>query len=272
MLSISLGPLVMSVQRVLLMLAVIVALLVAICLARRQRVPVADAVISVVGWGVLGARLVFVARYWSDYAAAPWSALDIRDGGFDPVGGAVAALLFACWAGWRRAALRRPLAIALGSGVTCWLISSMLLMTLENTARAVPTVPLATLSGGETSLAARHDGRPMVVNIWATWCPPCRREMPVLEAAQRARPDVQFVFVNQREPLWTVQQFLSAQSLTLTNVLLDTGGELSAHVGSFALPTTLLYDAAGQLVDSHLGEVSQATLRHALDRVAPASE
>ncbi|AJD47508.1 membrane protein [Isoalcanivorax pacificus W11-5] len=269
MLSVSLGPLVMSVQRGLLVLAVLVALMVAMFLARQRRVPVADAVISVLGWGVLGARLVFVVRYWSDYAAAPWSIVDIRDGGFDPLGGVLAAVLYAGWVGWRRAALRRPLAIALGTGVGVWLLSTVAFLSLENTARELPAVPLATLSGGDTSLAARHDGRPMVVNLWATWCPPCRREMPVLEVAQQARPDVQFVFVNQREPLWTVQQFLMQQSLQLTNVVLDTQGELSAHVGSFALPTTLFYDAGGKLVDSHLGEVSHATLRHALQRLAP---
>ena len=269
MLSVSLGPLVMSVQRGVLVLAVLVALMVAVFLARQRRVPVADAVMSVLGWGVLGARLVFVLRYWSDYAASPWSMVDIRDGGFDPVGGLLAALLFACWTGWRRAALRRPLGIALSAGAATWLVTSLALVAMVDPARELPAVPLATLSGGETSLAARHDGRPMVVNLWATWCPPCRREMPVLEAAQQARPDVQFVFVNQREPLWTVQQFLMQQSLQLTNVVMDTQGDLSRHMGSFALPTTLFYDAGGRLVDSHLGEVSHATLRHALQRLAP---
>lgn len=264
MLSVSLGPLVMSMQRGLFVLSVIVAWVVAVYLARQRRVPVADAVISVIAWGVIGARLVFVARYASEYLAAPWSMLDIRDGGFDVLGGLLAAALYTGWLLARRPLLRRPLCIALAAGAGTWLISSAGFMVLENTAREMPSVPLATLSGGETSLPARHDGRPMVVNLWATWCPPCRREMPVLEAAQQANPQVQFVFVNQREPVWTVQQFLSAQQLGLTNMLLDPHGALAAHVGSSALPTTLFYDAEGNLVDSHLGEVSAATLQHAM--------
>ena len=264
MLSVSLGPLVMSVQRGLFVFAMLVALTVAVYLARQRRVPVADAVFSVIGWGVIGARLVFVVRYADLYLAEPLSVLDIRDGGFDPVGGLLAAALCAGWLMSRRRPLRRPLSFALAAGAGSWLVASAAFMLLENSAREMPPAPLTTMSGAATSLPARHDGRPMVVNLWATWCPPCRREMPVLEAAQQAHPQVQFVFVNQREPVWTVQQFLTGQKLRLSNVLLDPQGALGAHVGSSALPTTLFYDADGNLVDSHLGEVSAATLQHAM--------
>ena len=64
-------------------------------------------------------------------------------------------------------------------------------------------------------------GTPTVLNLWATWCPPCRREMPVLQQAQGANPDVNFVFINQGEKADDIQGFIDRQGLTLRNVLVD---------------------------------------------------
>jgi thiol-disulfide isomerase/thioredoxin len=112
---------------------------------------------------------------------------------------------------------------------------------------------------------ADYQGGPLVINLWATWCPPCRREMPVLESAQRMRPDVTFLFVNQAESMQSVSIFLITQGLTLDNVLFDASGRLGQAVGSMALPTTLFYTADGRLINSHLGELSQASLARALE-------
>ena len=267
MLSVSVGPIVMSVQRGLLWFAVVVTVLVAVFLSRQRKIPVADTIFSIFIWAVLGARLAFVARYSEDYMSPMWSALDIRDGGFDRVAGVLSGLFYAFWRGWRESQLRRPLAISLGVGALTWLIVTVGFLILENTAREMPETKLSTMSGSDTSLASRHDGRPMVVNLWASWCPPCRREMPVLEAAQKAYPEVQFIFVNQREPIWIVQQYLSSESLRLRNMLLDANGDLAKDLGAYGLPATLYYSADGELIDSHFGELSQATLRHAIVRL-----
>ena len=271
MMAMSFGPLVMSVQRGLVALAMFIAVLVAISLARQRRVLVADTMLMVLVWGMLSARLVFVLRYWGDYMASPWSIVDIRDGGFDPLAGAIAAVLYAGWIAWRRTELRRPLGVAMTTGFSLWLMSSALFVVLENTSREMPDVQLATLGEVDTSLTALYDGRPMVVNLWATWCAPCRREMPVLQKAQEEYPEIQFIFVNQRESEWTVQEFLEEESLQLSNVILDAQGRLPEQLGTYALPTTLFYDANGDLVNSKLGEVSPATLRHALRTLIPKS-
>ncbi|HWS73851.1 MAG TPA: TlpA disulfide reductase family protein, partial [Quisquiliibacterium sp.] len=110
-------------------------------------------------------------------------------------------------------------------------------------------------------------GRPAVVNLWATWCPPCVREMPVLAAAQASKPGIVFVFVNQGEAGERVGQFLAPRGLALENVLLDPGGDLARSVGSRAMPTTLFYDAQGRLRDTHLGALSEATLAARLARL-----
>jgi thiol-disulfide isomerase/thioredoxin len=131
----------------------------------------------------------------------------------------------------------------------------------------MPNVALQTLAGEPASLPAVAGGKPLVVNLWATWCPPCRREMPVLAAAQRQEQDVIFAFASQGEDAQTVQRYLTDSRLVLSNVLLDPSRELGREVGSRAFPTTLFYDAGGRLVDSHIGELSEASLAAKLKRI-----
>jgi thiol-disulfide isomerase/thioredoxin len=128
-------------------------------------------------------------------------------------------------------------------------------------------VSLTTLSGAPTTLAALAAGKPMVVNLWASWCPPCRREMPVLSAAQQHDSGVTFVFVNQGENALVAANYLATESFVLSNVLLDGGTLLGKVIGSTALPTTLFYDARGRLVDTHLGALSAASLASKLKQL-----
>jgi thiol-disulfide isomerase/thioredoxin len=127
----------------------------------------------------------------------------------------------------------------------------------------LPDITLADIDGRSVALA-QLAGKPVVVNLWATWCPPCRREMPVLGAAQKRHPEVQFVFANQGERANTVRGYLSEQAFQLDYVLLDTNQEFSRLLGSGALPTTLFFDAGGRLVEQRMGELSAATLTQKL--------
>ncbi|WP_206675655.1 TlpA family protein disulfide reductase [Marinobacter daqiaonensis] len=109
----------------------------------------------------------------------------------------------------------------------------------------------------------------MVVNLWATWCPPCRREMPVLAEAQAGQEGIDFVFVNVGEEPPTIRGFLDSQGLALDNILLDRNNRLGAVTGTHVLPTTLFYNADGLLVYSHTGELSRATLRQGVEKLLP---
>ena len=258
MLSVNIGPLALPISVLLLLAAGLVAAGVGHLVGRRHQAGIVNTLSDMLLAGVLVARLTFVAFWFDAYRSAPWSMLDIRDGGFMMWPGIAAALLVAAWRGWRQAALRKPLVAGLAAGALVWgALFGALRMTEPP---ALPTLSLTSLAGDPVKLAALADGKPMVVNLWASWCPPCRREMPVLAAAQQREAGVNFVFVNQGEDGATAQRYLSEGRLGLVNVLLDPGAALGREVGSGALPTTLFYDASGRLVDTHLGELSAASL------------
>lgn len=162
--------------------------------------------------------------------------------------------------------LRRPLLVSAMAGFALWGGGTLAAQWSMPAQAPVPDVLVRQLDGTGIALP-RFAGKPLVVNLWATWCPPCRREMPVLHAAQVANPDVAFVFVNQRETADTVRRFLAGQNLELQNVVTDPAGRVSAGTGSAAYPTTLFYDGSGRLVLRHVGELSQATLRDKLERI-----
>lgn len=265
MLTVNLGPLPVPVTLLLMMVALLVAVGVGRLVGRGQQTGIGNILSDMLIAAVLVARIAFVAIWFDIYRSTPWTVLDIRDGGFTPWAGVVAALLVAIWRGWRRAALRKPLALGLAAGALVWGAMFGAILMMDNT--ALPKVSLTTLAGEPADLAALAAGKPMVVNLWASWCPPCRREMPVLAAAQKRETEVRFVFANQGEDGTTAQHYLDAARLDLANVLLDPGARLGREVGSGALPTTLFYDANGRLIDTHLGELSAASLASKLNQL-----
>ena len=265
MLTVNLGPLPVSITLLLVMVALLVAAGVGRVVGRAQKTGIFNILTDMLIAAVLVARIAFVAVWFDTYRGTPWSILDIRDGGFTPWAGMVAALLVAIWQGWRRAALRKPLTLGLAAGALAWGAMFGAILMMDNT--ALPKVPLTTLAGEPADLAALAAGKPMVVNLWASWCPPCRREMPVLAAAQKQETGVRFVFANQGEDGTTAQYYLASARLDLANVLLDPGAVLGREVGSGALPTTLFYDANGRLTDTHLGELSAASLASKLNQL-----
>ena len=264
----SVGPFAVASQWVLLLVCAAVAALVGYLIGRRQHVSIAGTLTDMLLAAALVGRIVFAATWFEYYRDAPWTLLDIRDGGFTPWAGVSAALAVALWQAWRRAALRGPLLFGLLAGSLAWGVSPALLRLNSGPALSdLEGVAFVNLQGTPQSLAALAQGRPLVVNLWATWCPPCRREMPVLAQAQQQTPGVAFVFVDQGEVAFSVQRFLDASPSVFANVLLDPGKKLGEQLGSTALPTTLFYDANGRLVDTHLGALSSATLADKLKKL-----
>ena len=223
------------------------------------------------GWwlmllSLLMARLGFVQAYWADYAAAPaglWAVLDIRDGGWQPWWGLAAALAYAAVLLLRRSPWARSVAAGLGAGAALWLGGQGLQYFSASAAPALPAWQGIALDGSPVQLR-QLQGQPVVVNLWASWCPPCRREMPAMLQAQAQHPEVRFIWVNQGEAVQTVLGFAQQQGLPPAQVLLDVDKSLSQQLGSHALPTTFFYRADGSLAHVRTGEVSAATLSHYL--------
>ena len=263
MLTFTLGTFAIALNHLLLISALALATFVGWRVAKRGGENPESALFSLFLLGMLAARVAFVALYWSHYRNDPWQIIDLRDGGFLAWPGVIVLLLAALYRGWRRPALRRPLGFGVVSGVAFWLLATLSLNIYEQGTR-LPDISLRN-AAGETIKLSEYQGGPLVINLWATWCPPCRREMPVLENAQQQRPDLTFLFVNQAESMQSVATFLETQGLSLNNVLFDRGGRLGQAVGSMALPTTLFYSQDGRLLTSHLGELSNASLARALE-------
>ena len=130
--------------------------------------------------------------------------------------------------------------------------------------RPLPALPVTALDGEAASLPS-FTGKPTVINLWASWCGPCRREMPMLQQAQEQHPPVNFVFLNQGEDAATVERFLQGDRLELNNVLLDRGTEMGHMRGQRGLPVTLFYNAEGFMEDIRLGELSRGSLAQRLE-------
>ncbi|MBK4734963.1 TlpA disulfide reductase family protein [Noviherbaspirillum pedocola] len=220
--------------------------------------------VTILAFGVLSARAVHILVHRDGYRAAPWRALALGDGGFIVFAGFLAAALTTLWFGWRRRPLLRPLVTALVGGLFAWSIGLQLLWLVRSDKPGLPEVSLSTLDGHPIAIRD-FSGRPLVVNLWATWCAPCRRELPVLRDAQLAEKDVIFVFADQVEAADTIRAYLDHQHLSLRNVLMDPLASLAVHAGTSAVPTTLFFDEKGMLVKKHAGALSAMELRRYLD-------
>lgn len=142
-------------------------------------------------------------------------------------------------------------------GLIGW--GGILAATQTASATPLPSQNLARLEGGVTNLAGLA-GKPMVINLWATWCPPCVREMPLMSEAAAANPDITFAFVNQGDDAAKIAAFLDEQGLTLPNVLIDPSWQTMQHYEALGLPTTLFVSADGVVSYSFAGEVSPELL------------
>ncbi len=111
-------------------------------------------------------------------------------------------------------------------------------------------------------------GRPVVFNFWATWCPPCIKEMPDLEALSTKHKGVQFVGLGVDTAV-NVRKFMPKVNVSYPLLVTGYGGiDLMKTLGNTTggLPFTLVCDASGQIVERILGQVKPAELDAVLQR------
>ena len=158
----------------------------------------------------------------------------------------------------RRQSLRQLAALAGGLGLACMapLVRAQGYEVARWPARqAVPPLQLADLSGKVWRLADLR-GRAVLLNFWASWCEPCRAEMPALQQlADIYGPDKLVVLaINFKEPAAKIAQYARATGLTLP-ALPDPAGEAARQWGANVFPTTILIGADGQPRQRIRGEV-----------------
>jgi thiol-disulfide isomerase/thioredoxin len=261
------GPLLLPFSLLLVLASVGATAFVGNRIARRAGIDVEGVLWRTLLVGLLAARLAFVYEYRSLYFASPLSILDIRDGGWNAPLGLMAAWLYALQRQRRDANLGKPLRWALATGTAVFVIGAAVLTLRPQSGQPLPKLDFSSLAGGTVQLD-QFTGKPVVVNLWATWCPPCVREMPVLHEAQVERQDIHFVFLNQGEDPVTVSRWLQGQGLPLQNVLIDELRQASAAFHQQGYPTTLFFDAKGRLVSRRIGELSAATLSEKLQQIS----
>lgn len=206
---------------------------------------------------LLGARTGYVMQQWDVFSQHPLDIPKVWQGGVSVWTGFAGLVAFAILAYARRRAAVAPLLAAAFAGglVNLGLLS---LKETDETA-ALPTTAFPTMAGDFTQLNER-DGAPLILNLWASWCPPCRREMPMMMDVANTIQGADLVFANQAETPAQVTDFLDTLGLGDRHLLLDPTSSLMARFDAVGLPTTLFFDASGTLQNVHFGEISRAEL------------
>ncbi len=124
----------------------------------------------------------------------------------------------------------------------------------------------ALFDGGTFSLAEHFatDGRPVVLNFWASWCPPCLREMPDFDTVARSHPEVLFVGVAVDDTEPRARRF--AEEIGVSYLLgFDPTGRAHETLPFVALPTTWIIDGRGRIVHKTQGALSADALESLLE-------
>lgn len=220
---------------------------------------------------LLAARLAFVMQHLAVYLREPWTIFYIWQGGFAPLWGIAVGLLYSLWHFRKEWSVLTLALLPMALGLGMWLLPNFLQMVTQSSSTStlpsnLPALTLLKPNGTEVNLAD-YRGQPVVINLWATWCAPCRREMPLLLDSLIAYPHIHFIFINQGENVPTVQNYMRREGFVLPKLLLDGASQMSRSYRAVGLPTTLFFDAEGNYVEQHMGELSRAMLQYYLKQL-----
>ena len=135
-----------------------------------------------------------------------------------------------------------------------------------------PDFTVVDADGTEVKLSD-YVGKPIVLNFWASWCSPCKSEMPAFNAAwEELDGEVQFLMVNMtdgaRETVESAQEYVEGEGFTFP-VLFDTKSEAAIAYSAYSLPTTYFIDAEGYVTARAVGAIDGETLQKGLDLIHP---
>ncbi len=140
----------------------------------------------------------------------------------------------------------------------------------EGDRREAPDLRSEQLGGGGELALDDYSGSVVVLNIWASWCGPCRAEAPDLVEAAEAAPDVQFLGLNVRDQESAAEAFVREKDIPYPSLVSQDGSLMLEFYGLLnlaSLPSTLVIDAEGRLAAVVLGTVDASTLGKLVDDV-----
>lgn len=136
---------------------------------------------------------------------------------------------------------------------------------------AVPAVDARLESGGWPEAAAFvarevEAGNPTLINIFASWCGPCRAEVPLLLEARDDNPDITFLGIDHQDRLEDGEEFVDELGIDFATIH-DLDGDVAFAVGSRGMPTTVVFDREGRLAGRVVGELTSTSLESLMDEV-----
>lgn len=180
--------------------------------------------------------------------------------------GIVLTLAYFTWFIWKKSTEKKRhltfTLVVLSSFGGMFLLSGLLNRPTAGTGHLVleDLTQLTAVDGRSLDLA---QDKVTILNFWATWCTPCRAEMPELEVFHRQYPDANFVTINnitsEKGGINSVREFLASRDYSFP-VIADEGSRLTSQFEVNSFPTTLVFDKQGELIDKHVGVISLSAL------------
>ncbi len=140
----------------------------------------------------------------------------------------------------------------------------------ENNKTPATDIIITNYDGEEVKLSSLY-GKPIVINFWASWCPPCEAELPEFdEVYKEMGDDVNFIMLNMTDPITEtvekVKEFIVKGEYTFP-VYFDESGEASRTYQIYALPTTMIIDRDGNIDQVVRGQITENKLRSMISDV-----
>lgn len=154
----------------------------------------------------------------------------------------------------RRALLALALVVATLTAAACGGLGGDTAQALlpTNKRTVAPAFSQPALNGGGTISLAQHRGRPVLLNFWASWCPPCRHEMPDLVAFAKAHPKLDVVGLAVTDVPSDSRSFAKKVGATFP-LGIDRSGSAASDFGVVGLPTTVIIDPQGRVAATVAG-------------------
>lgn len=131
-----------------------------------------------------------------------------------------------------------------------------------------PDFTLESLDGEKITLSELAN-QPIVINFWATWCDPCKEEMPLFEAVYSENSGIVVLGVNYNEPANIIRRFVEERGITFP-ILLDADGKLAERFQVFGFPTTYFIDRDGILRGIYVGQLNEQLILSYLEEIGAA--